>query len=510
MDTGAIVFFQYHRHALIAATVLPDLPLDIVPLILQHLRKKTLSNGWHPFQHAEDPFFPGDLADGEHLSKQFDEDDLFSFSLCSHAMRRAALPFIFESMHYRFERIWHKHPITLKIADEQDLSDSSICLTPDRPKGRTLPALQGLYEFMAITSHIAGIVKNLQLWCIASVSDTRSDDTPGQRREEKLHHIDIGDLGKFLDLFGCLRALELQSISIDVPQSYKVLEAGRRTIDRLSFGSSPMYSRVPTMSIRRYLAPLLLFGDIKKLVLDSPCKWGFHVLTDGPPVYLPFSGESLVVNCGRSFLGPVLDHLVATDISHKKTHLKFMSVWDLTHSNISHLDTFLSRFGARLVELEFAWSCICGPQALAPNDDFKLLSYCKNLRVLSINMFGLPDTAPLDQYNNPVADGLKCLLSSCDATSIDLMLEVRCSLLIAIQDVLLDLKERRVLRSVYLFHLETRLRASEQILHDSELERIRELQFEAAADANIFHRLWKSGLLKKRGSEGGIILGDHA
>ncbi len=47
-------------------------------------------------------------------------------------------------------------------------------------------------------------------------------------------------------------------------------------------------------------------------------------------------------------------------------------------------------------------------------------------------MFGLPDTAPLDQYN-PVADGLKCLLSSCDATSIDLMLEVRCSLLIAIQ-----------------------------------------------------------------------------
>ncbi|PSS31039.1 hypothetical protein PHLCEN_2v2371 [Hermanssonia centrifuga] len=329
----------------------PDLPLDIVPLILQHLCRKPLIKEWRPFHQAEDPFSPDDLPDEGQLWDEYDVSwkyDLFSFSLCSHAMRRVALPFIFERMDYRFMNIWHNYPVTLKIADEQD---PSIISTPARPKGPESSVLQDLYEFMAITPHIAGVVKNLRLQYAA---EPCYEDTPGQEREIKSYHIDIRDLGKLLDLFGCLRSLELLGVPIDVPQSYHILETRGRAIDRLSFNSSHECTYPPTISFQPYLAPLLLFDRIKKLVLDYSFEEDFYKQPDRP-VYFPFPGESLVVMCSPGLVGPVLERLAETDASRTETHLKSLKVCELTHSNLRPLNKLLSRFGASLVELDLEW-----------------------------------------------------------------------------------------------------------------------------------------------------------
>ncbi len=271
-------------------------------------------------------------------------------------MRRAALPFIFESIRYRFKSIWHKYTLTLNIAIERDPSSPSVPSTPTRPKGLELPALQDLYEFMAITPHIAGVVKNLQLYYTAKPCYRHNEDTPGQEREKNLHHIDIRDLGKFLDLFGCLRSLELLGIHIDVPPSYHVLETRGRAIDRLSFDSSHQCTFPPTISIQPYLAPLLLLDKIKKLVLDYPSQIHRLAPTDRPPVYFPFPGESLVVMCSPGLVGSVLERLADTDASRTETHLRFLKVCELTHSDLRPLNKLLSRFGANLVELELDWT----------------------------------------------------------------------------------------------------------------------------------------------------------
>ncbi len=83
------------------------------------------------------------------------------------------------------------------------------------------------------------------------------------------------------------------------------------------------------------------------------------------------------------------------------------------------------------------------------------------------------DRAPQERYNI-VAHGLACLLSSCGATSIDLMLEIPWELLAALQDVLLDLNKRGVLRSVYVLPVEAREAFSQQI-RQSELDKFTDI-----------------------------------
>ncbi len=110
---------------------------------------------------------------------------------------------------------------------------------------------------------------------------------------------------------------------------------------------------------------------------------------------------------------------------------------------------------------------------------------------------------PQEQYNH-VVNGLKCLLSSCGATSIDLMLEIPWEMLIAIQDVLLELEERGVLRSVYFLHLEAR-KAWSQERRRLQLDRTARM----LATVSRLAPLWESRLLKNQGI-GRMLLGDHA